>query len=441
MRLLRLLAWLLMLLALCYGIAQGALYWKLTQTTQYVARVIAPAYQLSYGSLTLGAWGQVEFADVHLHPRQFVEPIKIAKLSLKSQAWLPWLLGRFSSKQDRLPPDLMLEWQQVTLPLEDPLLGAVPSLAYTDAAVACASGQPFSPALWRALGHQQAQFDLLMTYRFEAANDSFNADLDLSMGGRSVADASIALASVTPDDVFSPSMLQTALAAASLSVQISPPFAEAYFAYCARETEQANLRYRQALVAVWERRLAELGLVSGAGVRDALTALSTEFVPLRLALRPAEPISFALLLKEADRPRLSQLGINVFLDGQRQQQLEFNSDLPALLGKVVPERVEHAKANTAEERSTPRRIRIVRRYEAVAVQDLAKHIGATVKIKPTGQPVRSGVLMEVGPNDVVLRQRAYGGSLSVFIETGDIEKIEVERLERRPLSRERSASQ
>jgi hypothetical protein len=285
------------------------------------------------------------------------------------------------------------------------------------------------PQLLRDLGFEELRLDAHMDYRFDVPAETLHASVGFELHDIESVQMSVELDGVVPEDVAQQRVGAPALARAEMSVDVSRNFGDRYMKLCAQRAGSSVEAFRSRLLERTNEELAASGVTLGAGLQQAMADLYRDWGELRLTVRPAEPLGPAHMFRLTPENLVEILGLNLRVNDRPVIDLSFDFDMQALMRQAQIQ-MEGGEASDQTRPELPPRVRITRHYQRVPLATLPQHVGNAVKIKPRGQPLRSGDLVSIDSREAQIRQRAHGGSFTSHVPLAEIESVEVLVVER-----------
>ncbi len=427
----------LLVVAGAFLLVKGLMYLRVKSMVDDFVQQASDSAEVTYSGISTELTGGASVEGIRIRPLPLEQAVEIDRVHFTSDD--PWALITGGDWREDPPPEQMkFALYGVRVALDDQLIEAMeaqqPAVQAGAAAgeTACLDGFNIDPRMLRELGFDELLMDAHMAYQFDVPDERLNATVGFDLMHIESAEMSVELSGVVPQDVQQQRLTAPSLASAEMRVEVSRNFGERYMELCAKLAGKEPEAYRDALLDRMQQELASTGVTLGAGLRQAMADLYTEWGELRIRMRPAEPLGPMQMLQMGPQNIVDTLGISLRVNDRPVTDLSFDFDMQELL------RQAQGGAGAQQEgpgsaAPQPKRVRITRHYERVPLGSLEDHIGASVKIKPVGQPLRSGQLVAITAGEAQIRQLAHGGSFTSHVPLREIESLEVQVVERQTL--------
>jgi hypothetical protein len=382
--------------------------------------------EISYESVSTDLTGSVTLHDVALLPTGSPAPLHIASVRFGGPPPTFFLLG---PKSGEPPAKVALDIQGIRVDLDPALFDSLQREAGAAGGdEGCGPGRELDPALLRELGFQEVLVNASAAYEYDQARQRLEGRMDLEVEQIEQMQASIGLDDVAPDSLQGSVTSIPSLAALSTTLRVQPKFGKAYVAACAKRLGLTADAYREKMLSASLAQMSRGGLQLGAGLRQALADFQRDWGEISFTARPPQPLNLMSLMFRPPADWREALGLRVQLNQRDVADLQFDlrppnaNELAQLMGQEPPP-------------AAPRviRPRYHRVFRQVGVDILKKYVGDEVRLHLRGnQPTRSGILMGVSDNEARVEQRLLGGKITAHVQLQDIEKAEVEKLEKQP---------
>jgi len=415
-------------------LVKGLMYLRVKSMMDDFVQQASASAEITYSGISTELTGGASVEGIRIRPLPLEQLVEIDRVHFTSDD--PWALITGGDWREDPPPEQMkFALYGLRVALDDQLIEAIeaqaPVQGGTTAGETCMDGFNIDPRMLRELGFDELLMDAHMAYQFDVPEERLNATFAFDLMHIESAEMSVELTGVVPQDVQQQRLTAPSLASAEMRVEISRNFGERYLELCAQRAGSTPEAYRKELLERIQQELAATGVTLGAGLRQAMADMYTEWGELRLRMRPAEPLGPMQMLQMGPQDFVDTLGVSLRVNDRPVTDLSFDFDMQQLF------RQAQAGADAQQEGTgstpLPKRVRITRRYERVSVASLEDHIGASVKIKPLGQPLRAGQLVAITGGEAQIRQLAHGGSFTSHVPLREIESLEVQVIERQPI--------
>lgn len=436
MRHLRLPLGLILVGILVYAVLKGLLYWRVKSMLDDWVLQAEPQAQITYQDIATDLGGSARVYGIQIQPRGLSQGFDIEQVRIVSDDVLGMFKGKLFEPGKPPPEQMALSISGVRLPLNADLLALTQPAQAEDARPVCDRGMQIDPNLMQALGFTELQVDMAMQYRFNVPSERLEASMQFELRDIESVSMDMELANLLPEDIAAGRSAAVALVSAALELDVQRAFGDRFMRHCAQQKGQTLEAYRQQLLTSIEQDLTDSGVVLGAGLKQALLQFYQQFGNLTVKLRPEQPVAMPELAGVSPKQMIDTLGLHLLVNGQRIDDLDLQFNVAQLIAK---QRQRLGRPALEEEQPLPgalpppRRVQILRHYESVSVAVLDQYLGAPVRIKPLGQPERKGKLVAIVDGEAVIEQRAHGGSITTYVRLGEIESVQVERIERKPL--------
>lgn len=361
-----------------------------------------------YGGLRTSLLGEVDVEDVHLRLPTLPAPLELPRVELRGPSLASYLLHNNPFVGYGPPRFLSLRVPRLQTALKV-------SAASGDG---CDLENGIPPRLLIALGMHKLTGDLNLGYRYRPDTATLQGRLQLVLQQMEQFDLELRLQNVTSRGFRRGELATALLGEFKARVNVEPAFGQRLIDHCASR--------RRLTPAAFGRQLARAVLVKlqskGVVLTDALVETVRDYMErwgsLELDLTPPVPISVALLPFVPPQQLQKKLGVELAVNGRVVPDLRLD-----LARTAAPA----TSAGKKEPAAAPRLVLVEKRwlYQPVAPSQLRRYLGHKARLQERGDPVRSGVLVEVDEGQAVLRQRIRGGEFLAYLSLDDLVRSEV----------------
>lgn len=394
--------------------------------------------EITYGAIDTELKGAASVENIRITPLEFEHPIEISRLRLETGN--PWTFidpSQWRSQGGmKMPPQLRMDVQSVRIPMEKAVYESFRQRLEMQRQLgaqlpdACESFN-LDPIQLKAMGFDHVTLDLDMNYRFYEADERLDVAMDFELYDIESVSLSMALEGVVPEDIEAGRVAGVRFVKADMRVRLEPEFGRRFVKHCAQRKQLTPEAYVDALIGYFRDNLQRTGITLGQELQHALEGYYREWGDIRLHVKPEEPIAPLQLMTIKPERLVQTLGISLFVNDKPVNDLDVRLDLQRMTKGVQAAPAEGTETGKSK---APRRVRIIREFHPIAVQNLDQYLGSRVRIYPQGQPQREGALVAIVGGEVQVEQRAHGGSVTSYIPLKQIRSVEVEKLQRQPLN-------
>ena len=238
---------------------------------------------------------------------------------------------------------------------------------------------------------------------------------------------------VLPQDLQGQRVSMPALVRADMRVRVAREFGDRFMKLCAGRAGVTVDSFRARLLDDLQAQFAQVGMVLGPGLLQAMDDLYRDWGEVRLRVFPEKPLGvLEMMMMPSPQSLVSTLGLSLYVNDRPVPDLDFKLDLQLLQRDLG---FESEWPQPESESSAPNLVRLTRNYEPVALAMLDQYIGSGVRIKPFEQPMREGTLSGIVNGEALVEQRTYGGKLTSYVSLDRIESAEVLVVKKTPLRR------
>ena len=421
-------------LALLVVALKGVMYLRVKATVDdMIAK--AEGVEITYDGIGTSFSGAAEVEGIRIHAPTIDQDIFVDKVRFASDDRLALITGGDWGQPGEPPPEQMrVNVIGLNAALNAELIEVLERQAAASGqprTAACEGGFNLDPQLLMDMGFEQIAMDMEFEYRFDRYAEQLLVEMGFDMHEVQSVQMRMTLDGMLPEDVGTPNPARIGLDDVDMHIRVPRAFGDRYMKQCAKRHQATVDAYREKMLGDMHNELRKLGISLGAGLRDAISSFYTDWGDIQVRMQPAEPLGMMNMMSLTPGNAVDVLGVSLFVNGQAVPDLQFAFDPQQFT--QLQRQLSGQPASNIPSPELPRRVRIVRKYEAVPVAMLNELIGEEVRVKPLGQPLREGVLVAVVQGEAVIEQRTYGGSFTAYVHRDNIEHLEVERVERTPL--------
>lgn len=424
----------LLLLVGVFLLVKGVMYLRVKSLVDDFVAEASESVDITYDGISTEITGGAAVEGIRIRPLQLQQAVQIDRAYFSSDDPFALILGS-DWKQDRPPEQMRFKLIGVRVALDDKVLEALRAQAgdvETSSADACNGDfNNLDPKLLGELGFDELRMDAYMEYAFDVPAETLAASMGFDLHNIQTVSMSVDLDGVLPEDLAGQQVTPPGMARAEMSVDVKRAFGDRYMKLCAERANVTVDEYRAQLLQRMNDDLRESGITLGAGLQKAMAEVYRDWGELRITLRPEEPLGPMHLFRLSPQNAVDLLGLSLRVNDSLVTDLSFDFDMQALMQRAQSQLgVAPAPETNLPRPEIPKRVRITRTYKNVAVESLAQHVNGVVKIKPVGQPLRTGYLVSVEGGEAQIRQRAHGGTFTSHVPINEIESLEVQITER-----------
>ncbi len=359
-----------------------------------------------YGGLRTSLLGRVEIEEARLVLPALPMPVALGRIELRGPSLPVYLLHNNPVTGFGPPRHLSYRFTGARLPLAGPVRAGEDG---------CDLEQGLSPRLLRDLGYRELPWSMHGGYSYRPARARLQGSLTLDLGEIEHTRLRLQLQNVT-DQGFRHGELATALLAElGLRVEVEPVFGRRLLRHCADRRRITPAAFGDQLAERLLERFGKAGVLVNDELAEALHQYVQSWGSLELNLMPPVPISMAFLPFVPPEQLQQKLGMELLVNGR---------PIEGIVLQLAGAR--EGKARPAGKRA-PRQRRLQKRwaYRAVSPSELSRYVGHRARLQERGDPVRSGVLVEVRDGQAVLRQHVRGGEFLAYLSLDQLVRAEV----------------
>ncbi len=367
---------------------------------------LAPDVRMEYGGLETSLSGRVVFTDLRLEGGPLPGVLKVARLELEGPSLPAYLLHNNPLAGFAAPRFLRLRGRGAVLELP------------VSAGDGCDPEAGLSPATFRGLGFRRLEGSFRGEYRHRPELSTLGFRMALEVNGIQRTKVEGELQNVTEEGFRNGHLATALLSTLMLRFHVQPAFGRLLVRHCAERRGLGTDAFRLRLAASLLDRLRQAGVAPASELREALLAFVRDWGTLELDMVPSAPIALAFLPFVPAEQLPERLGLGLTLNGRPVEGLRFRP-------LSAP---DAATAVREGDGAAPRRLGLPRsrwRYRPVAPSALGRYLGHRVRLQERGDPVRSGVLVEVADGRATVEQRVQGGKFVAYLSLDDLVRAEV----------------
>lgn len=422
----KLLLFLLIPLAL-YGAAKGLMYFKAKSAMDDIVTAAANQAEVRYAGIATDVTGAVTVEGISVQPLGYTDTVQIDSVRLASDDPLFFIRNWDWQPGQADPPDhLALQVSGLRMPLDTELFAEYTAQrnALGEKVVdPCASGPSVEPALLQRMGFSELVVDFGGHYRLDRSRQTMDAGWRMDVQDLQSMDMSIEMSDVDTETLSQGAPPQMNLAGFRIAVEVSPEFGRQALKHCAIGTDLSVAQWSARYADQFIDNLAAMGVSLGSGLQRGVRDFYRDWGTVELVAAPAEPVGLLSLIFVPPNQLADRLSLRLSVNDQLITDTRFTwvqPEGPGLSGLFGSEPEPQASTST----SAPRRIVVRREYESVPTTDLARYVNHSVRIKPSGQPTREGLLKRIKDGSAVVEQSLHGGKYTVYVPIGQIQSVE-----------------
>ena len=408
---------------------KGYVYYQVKSNLDEAIAKAGPFAQVEYGAISSSLSGGVSIEDVTV--RAFADELRIAALELNTPDVLH-LLRMVSDLGRGSPPEyLEVGVRQIDLALDGPLMNILDAAVQAKGprldGAPCGGRLVFGPTQLRDMGYSRVRSDLRV--RIDGSSEQAGLGLQVHASTEDMASADLSVRVSGVRSLQRPPSAEDILLKRFEMIYRDQSYARRLVEYCARQGGTDVEGHIQAVLAADDRYFMHTwGVVPGDRLRAAYGRFLRQPGEVRIVAEPASPVELTNLhLYEADDV-VALLNLQVSFNGEAvdRPQVRFRPELlqagvgPGSAVTARPPRSGAATLSSPSRGSRPATLR----FQPVNKADLRRYVGRTVRLV-TAEQQREGVLMTSDRERAVVERRMYGGSMSVPVPMGEIQRAEV----------------
>ena len=271
------------------------------------------------------------------------------------------------------------------------------------------------PSLLEKLGYGKLRGSLTAGYRYHPELRQLDSSIDLDIPGIQRLVLQLELNNVTPQGFKRGQLGTAALSEALVKLDVLPTFGKRLVEYCADRRQLTPAAFASVLVRNLLDQLRRNGVIPGPDLESSLQRYVENWGSLEVSLVPPVPMSLVFLPFVPSEQLHQKLGLEVLVNGEPVKGLR--------LGEVQADAV-----SVREQPQQARRFRLVRKrwlYQKVDPSRLSHYIGHRVRLQEQGDPIRTGLLVDVTNGKALVQQRLSGGKFMAHLSLAELVKAEV----------------
>lgn len=424
----------LLIPVLVYAGLKGVLYYNAKSTVDDIVMEASNKADIRYADISTDLLGAVTVSGISVQPVGFQDSLGIDTVRVASDDPMFFIrMAQWQPGESTPPNNLSFQVSGVNLPLASDLVKeSIAALAVDELEKPCADGLSMSPDMLKKIGFTELGIDLDGSYRLNKDARTLDFGMDLELHDIESMHLTATLTDVDVETLARGAAPKVSLGGFNVAVRVSPEFGRRMLKACAMGSDETVQQWSDALAGMALADMQEQGITLGEGLDAAVRKFYQDWGEFSLVAAPPKPVGLFSLMFLPPQQLARALAFQVSLNDERIADTSFSWErqgaggLSALLGGEQD--VEPAKRG-----SPSRRILIQREYQTVAARDLARYVDHKVQIKPSGLPVREGVLKAVSDGEAQVQQTLHGGKYTVHVPLADIESARaLVRLEQPP---------
>ncbi len=371
--------------------------------------------------------GSVSINQVSISPRTVHDVIQVRELKMQGDGPM-FLFSDTSKMAQQMPEFLEVSMKGLRVSLDGELYSSLGAMAAAQAKAqniklpgSCEFGSSLSPDDLKALGYDAVYANASFTINNDkiASKTKVSVDMDVE----DMADVSMTM---TMRGSSSPMMMAMAPSVDEIRLvySVDQEYMKGVKKYCSNLLKVSEEQYVESIVNASDEDYQRFyGFIPGEGIRQSIRSFLLMPGEVDVRMRPSPDINPATIKQYQPQDIVSLLGVNLYVNGEPVQDLNFTVDeqYSSLFGN---------KAHAEEESAADQRKKIQASYEfqETALSQLPQYIGAQVIVTTRDGKERQGALVSINKQTAQIEQRIHSGKFSVHVPVDQISKLQVHRL-------------
>jgi hypothetical protein len=435
MRIKTLLVALLLVPILLFGAVTYYIRGEARKLVDQAVNALSPVAEVRYAGVSVTFGGEVRVHGIDIRPRIINDSIRIEAIQYQTPGLWFLLTGTDALREGNLPEHSRIELQGIEIGLGGAIGDALDQLAaaasQTGASTPlsnCGEVRTLDAKTYRRLGYSAFVFDIGLGYRFEPDRGPLHVQTEVRTRDLGVAniDLEFSGAAARMQDMLAsePRLRRFALRYQDLS------FTDRLKRFCAQAGDVSVDQFIEAEVnrsdAAYQ---AQWGFAPGAGLRQAYRHFLEQPGVITIEGVPSSEIDLSALRLFKPDDVVTMLNLRVSVNDQAVTDLSVSvgENVEAVKTPAPPARAAAVPAKpiaAAPSANVPARP-TTDGYRAIAVRELGKYVGHTVRLHLTRGVVREGHLLQIRQGMARVERRSPGGAMTLAIPLGEIEHAEV----------------
>lgn len=410
-----------------------------------IATQLGPVGRLEYRRVSLSPGGEIRVHDLAFRPNGMDERVEVKRLAIRAES-LPAILqvGR-ELDAGRMPAELGIGLEGLMLAVDGEIFaslygdddGARPGLQ----AAGCGHRRSFSNRDLTSMGYWDLLTDLDLSYRLAEGGESLDLSLDafthemsrISLDGRLNLEAG-------SRELEALGMAMTSARLETLTVDYQDHgYYPNMLQFCAEETGQDAVAYRQQHLAAWEETWRSMGFSPGESTLSAYQSFLESPDRIRLTAAPARGLPLAQVPMFEPNRLVDRLDMRVAVNGESFGRLNWHparssqeEDSPEAgettsAGRSGPTNPAPAPGTSANEPEGEAEQAEPSPFQSIRVSRLEAYEDEWVHLTLNDGKEWQGRVVEVGARQIRLERHMSGGYFVVSLNRGEIVEVRVRR--------------
>lgn len=370
-------------------------------------REAEPRFDIRYTEVATSLSGRVEVAGIQVRGAALTEPLVIDRLLVQGPNPASYFWHNNPISGTGPPGFLRLLAHGMELELEEP------RRARGDG---CDLHGGIPPQTLKRLGFESLEGNASAAYDFQPDFHVLEVSADLEISGIQNVKLEARLQNVTPEGFRRGQLGTAALSELTMTFDVHPTFGKRLVEYCAARRQLTPRAFEAVLARTLLEEVERAGVIPGPDLETALEHYVRHWGTLEMSLLPPVPMNLVFIPFVPTEQLHSKLGFEMYINGKQVRGLRFGR-MKVAVDEDSPRSV-----------SQPRRFKPFRKqwlYREVSPAALPAYIGHRVRLKERGDPVRSGLLVEVSNGKATVQQWIDGGKFMAHLSLGELTSAEV----------------
>ncbi|OOZ39103.1 hypothetical protein BOW53_12885 [Solemya pervernicosa gill symbiont] len=425
----RILITILMLPLLAYGGVKGYLWYDFKSKVDEAIAGVAPFVDIKYESVHTDLRGEVGLNKVVIQPKMAPDVIELAELRLKAPNILYFLDVSKRVNEGKMPELLGMSLTDLKLDLDSDLLRSMAQMqAQAEAAsgvepqtsmdaLGCGDVRSFGVAELQQMGYSELVSNVEMQFEFDESDNTFTIDLNGNSDGLYSFEVNTQF-QMDPNAMAGVAMGMVGPQVNRLRLDFNDHgYAKSRNAFCAAKGGGE-------VEAYVDRHIALLAEEMGANFSENAVKTYRNFMlkggTLSIATYPAVGTDFTGLALYTPRQAIAMLGMEITINGT----LITEEELGWLDEKTLEKhRVEAEEA--ARQKEIEAAVKKRKTVRTIGLAELTQYIDWRITLNMADGEIHKGRLEAYDGNNVIVRKRLHGGTISYPVVAADVVTIQV----------------
>jgi len=439
----RLFVGLLVLAGVLFGGAKGYIYYRVSSELDKMIPLVSPFAEIRYQGISPSFEGSIAIEKISIYPSGSNDEITIESAQIEGDG-LPFLYQLTTgSFQNRPPERFGLSVKGFSIPLDGDLAANYTRMLESAKQASgikdpdgCGLLTGFSPDMMGALGFYAMTMDASLDVNFDPSASRAEMQLGFDIRGVEYSQTSMLLTNVPQPGAMMMGVQKPQFYKMTVTYQIDPDFVTKAQQYCAAARKLTVDAFIESMLNMDEKQLTQqLGFRPGPGLIAAIKSFIKSPNEVSFSIHPPEAIDPASLsfYKPEDLP--SVLNLELSVNGEPVTDLSFSVPEQQTMGgsgkrvSGLALQLPDAKTVFSPGVGKLKKPAPVWEYVPTPIAQLRRYMDKNVRVYIDQEnAVRKGVLMSVEKDQIVIKQRLYGGDMTVQVPLKQISKVEVYRL-------------